>query len=260
MDLDNTLVPEMANYERAFDDGCRPIADGLGLDVVLLRRSVFDAAHRLWAASPWSAYCLRLGVGSPTSLLTDLPGDPPELTPIRQWLPEYRRESWARGLEAQRVATPLWEASGPRLAAAFRERQRSFCPPYPDAIHAVDRAGRDHRLALTTNGPGDVQRAKLRASGLSRFFPVVVVSAEIGSGKPEPTMFRSALDRLGVRADEAVVVGDSEGRDIAGAVDEGIASVLVDRGRVPAVRDSRANATIATLSDLPSALATLSAM
>ena len=229
------------------------------MDVTLLRRSVFNASQQLWMASPWAEYCLRLGVGSPTSLLTDLPGGPPELAPIRQWLPAYRRESWARGLEAQRVPPPAREDAGPRLDAAFRAQQRTFCPPYPDAVYAVERASREHRLALTTNGPGDVQRAKLRVSGLSRFFPVVVVSAEIGSGKPESPMFRSALDRLGVRADEAVVVGDSVERDIAGAVGVGIVSVLVDRSRAPAPRDSGANVTIATLADLPSALATLSA-
>lgn len=257
VDLDNTLVPEMANYEQAFDDGCRAIAGDLRLDVAALRRSVFAASHELWAASPWSADCLRLGIGSPTSLLTDLPGARPELAELRAWMPEYRWQSWERGLAAQGVDVALREESGLRLDAAFRTGQRRFCRPYPDALPAVERAGRDYRLALATNGPGDVQRAKLRASGLDRFFPIVIVSADIGSGKPDPAIFRSALDQLGVTPEEAVVVGDSHERDIVGADNAGIASILVDRSGAHAVGVPRASATIATLADLASAVAAL---
>ncbi|HEV2011746.1 MAG TPA: HAD family hydrolase [Candidatus Limnocylindria bacterium] len=258
VDLDNTLVPEMANYEQAFDDGCRAIADELRLDVAELRRSVFTASHGLWATSRWSAYCLRLGIGSPTSLLTDLPGGPPDLAELRTWMPEYRRRSWERGLAAQGVDVAFREELGMRLDAAFRARQRQFCPPYSDALPAVELAGRDYRLALTTNGPSDVQRAKLRASGLDRFFPVVVVSADIGTGKPDPEIFRIALDQLGVTREEAVVVGDSHERDIVGAFSAGIASILVDRSRTNTDGPPRATATIASLADLASAVATLS--
>src|SRR5438477_13067694 len=71
----------MANYERAFDDGCRAIAAEVGIDVSTLRRSVFEASHELWRSSRWSVECLRLGLGSPTSLLTDLLGGRPEHAP-----------------------------------------------------------------------------------------------------------------------------------------------------------------------------------
>ena len=115
-----------------------------------------------------------------------------------------------------------------------------------------------YRLAIATNGPSDVQRAKLRSSGLERYFPVVIVSEEIGSGKPEVEMFRIALDRLAVGADEAIVVGDSHERDIVGARDAGITSILVDRGAPQSQGTPRADRTIASLTDLPSAIAELS--
>jgi putative hydrolase of the HAD superfamily len=65
------------------------------------------------------------------------------------------------------------------------------------------------------------------------------VDAAVGSGahgktKPHPAIFRSALDRLGVRADEAAMVGDSPEDDVAGARALGMQAFLVDReGRFP---------------------------
>lgn len=258
VDLDNTLVPEFPNYEQAFDDGCGPIAQELGLGVSAIRRSVFDASHELWRSSPWFEECLRLGIGSPTSLLTDLSAGRPEHAELRAWLPDYRRQAWGRGLAAQGIEAASREAVGRRLDAAFRARQRVFCPPYSDAMPAMERAAAAYRLGITTNGPSDVQRAKLSASGLEQFFPVVVVSEEIGAGKPGVEMFRIALERLRVRADEAVVVGDSYERDIAGARNAGLASILVDRGDPQSQGSPSADATIASLAELRSALATVS--
>lgn len=258
IDLDNTLVPEFPSYERAFDDGCGPIASEFSLDVSALRRSVFEASHELWRSSPWSAECLRLGIGSPTSLLTDMTAGRPEHADLRAWMPEYRRAAWDRGLAAHGVATASREALGRRFDAAFRARQRLFCPPYPDAMPALERVAREYRLAITTNGPSDVQRAKLRASGLERYFPIVVVSEEIGSGKPEAAMSRIALERLDIGADEAVVVGDSRERDIAGARNAGVASILVDRGVQRSEGSPSADVTIASLAGLPAALAAIS--
>jgi HAD superfamily hydrolase (TIGR01549 family) len=65
------------------------------------------------------------------------------------------------------------------------------------------------------------------------------VDAAVGSGahgktKPHPAIFLSALGELGVRAEEAAMVGDSPEDDIAGARSLGMRAFLVDReGRFP---------------------------
>jgi HAD superfamily hydrolase (TIGR01549 family) len=65
------------------------------------------------------------------------------------------------------------------------------------------------------------------------------VDAAVGSGahgktKPHPAIFHSALDDLGVRAEQAAMVGDSPDDDIAGARALGMQAFLVDReGRFP---------------------------
>jgi putative hydrolase of the HAD superfamily len=75
-----------------------------------------------------------------------------------------------------------------------------------------------------------VQRSRLAASGIARFFEVVVTSQGCGFAKPDPRILRIALDGLGVRPREAVYVGDDPAVDGAAARAAGVPFVWVDRG------------------------------
>jgi len=87
-------------------------------------------------------------------------------------------------------------------------------------------------LGIVTNGPAEVQRAKLELLGIEKLVDFVIVSEEFGVAKPEPEIFYEALWRAGVDADEAVFVGDSAEFDIAGAHGAGIAPVWVNRNEL----------------------------
>jgi len=58
---------------------------------------------------------------------------------------------------------------------------------------------------------------------------VIVDSRTHGRVKPHPTIFRAALELLGVDAAEAVMVGDSLEEDVEGARALGMRAILVDR-------------------------------
>ncbi|MEA2465898.1 MAG: hypothetical protein QOJ57_24, partial [Thermoleophilaceae bacterium] len=57
----------------------------------------------------------------------------------------------------------------------------------------------------------------------------VVASAAVGADKPAPARFEAALAVAGCEASEAVHVGDSPSKDVAGAERAGIRAVLIDR-------------------------------
>jgi putative hydrolase of the HAD superfamily len=66
------------------------------------------------------------------------------------------------------------------------------------------------------------------------FFSFMVISGKEGIEKPDPAIFRLALERSGVTPGEAVFVGDHPQVDIAAASELGMTGVLVDRhGRYP---------------------------
>ncbi len=97
---------------------------------------------------------------------------------------------------------------------------------------------RDARIGLVTNGPSEVQRAKIRLLEIERLVDFVLVSEEIESWKPDPAIFAEAL-RLGEAAPaETVFIGDSMEHDMAGARAAGIRAVWVNRhGRARAPGD-----------------------
>ena len=66
-------------------------------------------------------------------------------------------------------------------------------------------------------------------AGLDPYLDLVVTAKEAGAGKPEPPIFRLALERAGVNASEAVYVGDQYQTDVVGARGVGIAPILIDR-------------------------------
>ena len=92
-------------------------------------------------------------------------------------------------------------------------------------------AGR--RVGVITNGPADVQRAKVELLGVEKLVDFVIISGEFGVHKPDPAIFREAL-RIGhTPAQEAVYIGDSAEHDVAGARAAGLAIVWVNRDGEP---------------------------
>jgi FMN phosphatase YigB (HAD superfamily) len=103
---------------------------------------------------------------------------------------------------------------------------------------------RGYRIGLVADGFTDTFRNVLSQHGLLHLFSVMAISEEVGFQKPDPRMFRTALDALGVREADygrVVMVGNHLGRDIKGANDLGLVSVWLRwsprRSKVPA--DSR---------------------
>lgn len=92
----------------------------------------------------------------------------------------------------------------------------------PHALETVARIAEHLPVAIVTNGITDIQRSRLALSPLKDYVTEVVISEEVGVSKPRPGIFKIALDRLGVKAGEALMVGDGVNSDIRGANNAGI--------------------------------------
>ncbi len=137
-----------------------------------------------------------------------------------------RREIVARAFpELNRDDPELLRAVADHLT---REKEKAVAP-FPGAVEAL-KALRGHgvRLGLVTNGSGGLQRAKLERYQLEPLFDAVVIEGEAGFGKPDPRIFRLALERLSVTAEQAWMVGDNLHADIDGAQRVGMRAVWID--------------------------------
>jgi putative hydrolase of the HAD superfamily len=118
-------------------------------------------------------------------------------------------------------------ATGEAMWSAQLKRNlwRRVGPGVPEALAALGGAG--IALAAVSNSEGTVE-ALLEDVGLLPSFATVVDSWVVGVAKPDPRIFTLTLDRLGVKADEAIMVGDSPSADIAGARAAGLRAALID--------------------------------
>ncbi|MBI4718630.1 MAG: HAD family hydrolase [Planctomycetes bacterium] len=127
----------------------------------------------------------------------------------------------------------------------------------PDALGVVERlhrAGLKLGVISNTFVPGFAIDAFLLQEGLLGYFPVRIYSSEVRYMKPDPKIFRMALDQLGVPARRAAFVGDNVRKDIWGAARVGMKTVLVRRsGRRPWV-GAPPDAFARGLADVPAVL------
>jgi len=94
-----------------------------------------------------------------------------------------------------------------------------------EALDAV--RARGVKVAIVSNSEGMLDRL-FADLGILRHFDTVVDSGKVGVEKPDPRIFRIALDRFGVPAERALMLGDTFVTDIAGARAAGMRAALVD--------------------------------
>jgi HAD superfamily hydrolase (TIGR01509 family) len=117
------------------------------------------------------------------------------------------------------------------LAACYRDAMAARGDLLPGCRGTLRRLARRFQLATVTNGTDRVQRARLRAAGIDRYFAHVVTSESAGSAKPDPRIVRVALAALGVSAGEAILVGDDPATDGRAAARAGVRFCWMDGGK-----------------------------
>jgi putative hydrolase of the HAD superfamily len=142
----------------------------------------------------------------------------------------YYRPEALSGRDAESLATLRLECTRVFLESAGAEVEPgSFVSSFMGAIAFEPMPGAVETLAgLRARGLGlavvsnwDVGLAEhLERMGVASFFSAIVTSAEAGAAKPDPAVFRLALERLGVQPGRALHIGDEpedeEGAQAAG--------------------------------------------
>ena len=225
-DLDDTLVIEEASAEAAFIETGELAKAKYGLDPHELHATLRRTCRELWYAFPSHPYCKRVGISSWEGLWSEFTGADSDLKPLHDWAPTYRFESWRIALFSHGIADPALAAE---LAETFPRLRRRKNVVYPDTAPALTRLSREHSLGLLTNGAPDLQRRKIEDAGIAGYFDEVLISGEIGIGKPDRRVFEMILGRLKANEDTALMIGNSLTTDIQAAHQAGLRAVWVNR-------------------------------
>jgi len=236
LDLDDTLIEE-ESHARAQLRNTAQLVEGIDTDT--WDDVVIDSARALWRASEYYPEFLGLGFASWEGLWATFEGVHPRLEGLASWATWYRTEAWRSALASIGQVDEAAGVLADALSTRHIEGQRSGHPVLPGAVELVRRLSSEVPVAVVTNGPPDIQLLKIEQAGIGSYLSAVVISGEIGIGKPDPAAFGRALELLGVAPEHAVMVGDSWERDVSGALASGMRAIWISHGRARPDSDSR---------------------
>ncbi len=143
-------------------------------------------------------------------------------------------------------------------AEVFRAASRRQLQLYPDVKKTLNTLGKKYRLAAVSDGQSQWARAELASVGLNGCFHPFIVSGDYGYRKPDERLFKKALKKLDMTADEVVFVGNDMYRDVFGADQLGIKTVLFRSNQgEQEYCGTKADAEITAFSQLPAAIKTI---
>ena len=108
----------------------------------------------------------------------------------------------------------------------FMHRTSSKPHLFPHTIEILDYLKPNYKLYVITNGFDESQAKKMKSSGLDDYFELVVTSETTGHKKPDPRIFRYAMQQAGASKENSLMIGDNPISDIKGAYDAGIDQVF----------------------------------
>lgn len=124
---------------------------------------------------------------------------------------------------------------------------------YGDVKTVLEALHGKYQLGIIANQPLGTE-ARLKHYGIRDYFSVVLSSEEEGISKPDPELFRRALERAGCAPESAWMIGDRPDNDIAPAKALGMRTVRVRQGLgglMPVTsEDWKADHTVDSLSEL----------
>lgn len=151
-----------------------------------------------------------------------------ELTAFQSWQEVYEEhncalplEEWAKCIGNADLFDPvdyLETLLGSSVAqTAIREKRRrrhmelisalSALPGVEEYLHTAQQLGL--KLAVASSSPREWVTAHLSRLHLLSFFDILCCGDEVTRKKPDPELFLTALEKLGVRSEQAIVFEDS---------------------------------------------------
>jgi putative hydrolase of the HAD superfamily len=114
------------------------------------------------------------------------------------------------------------------LAEMYRGISRHRLRVYPHVLEVLDVLRHDYPMALVTDAQSAYARGELHKVKLLPYFDPIVVSGDFGYRKPDRRLFQAALDGMAVAAEHTLYVGNDMHRDVYGAREAGMKTVLFD--------------------------------
>ena len=226
-DLDDTLLWDSKSIEESFKETCGYANKVANVNPIELEEKVREEARKLYSSYDTYEFTKNIGINPFKGLWGDFSDEfPKEFGKMKEIVPSYRKQAWSRGLQSLGIDN---SALGEELSERFRQERKKRPYVFEHTFHVLDSLKENYTLLLLTNGSPHLQNTKLEITPeLVPYFKEIIISGNIGKGKPDSAMFLHALDRVSLRKEEVLMVGDNLLTDILGASNLGIKTVWVN--------------------------------
>jgi putative hydrolase of the HAD superfamily len=136
---------------------------------------------------------------------------------------------WRRAL-SRASGKEVSESIADKFLAALKEHPTPI-RLFSDTRRCLDHLRKEHRaLGVISNSTSEARvRQILHAAGILDYFERVVSSGTEGVEKPDPEIFHRAVERMGLRPDEALYVGNLAHTDAKAAMAAGLHALWLNR-------------------------------
>lgn len=228
LDLDGTLVDTLSGWHAAFGE---LLPELIALAPGIARLGPGDAVYDHYLRGYMHEAHLAAGYA--------------------EWSDDFVRVAFRRLVAEQGDAR---DAAATALADRYIAGSNRHMQLFPEVDAALGWLSGRVPLGLISNGLGRDQRAKIAQTRIGERFRAIVISEEVGLLKPDPAIFRYALERLGAAPQRALYVGDHPEQDVAGARGAGLLTVWMRRDDAYEGAAPEADACVGGLDELTAVL------
>jgi putative hydrolase of the HAD superfamily len=222
-DLDDTLHDDTAAYRAAARSVADTVAHERGIEAQALAEAYERAATAFW--STLSAEHLTRAIG------------------------DERERMWHQALCTAGVDDRALALQCADEYVRARAGRLELAPGALDVLVRLREGG--CKLGLVTNGFAATHHEKIDRLGLRELMDAFFIADEVGMLKPDPELYRHACRVLGSEPAGTAMVGDRYARDVLGAHEVGLFTVLLDVHGIPIPdRSPRPDAVVASIADV----------
>ena len=100
---------------------------------------------------------------------------------------------------------------------------------YPQTKEILEQLGQEYKLGIIANQLSGLEQ-RLKDFGILDYFDAIFSSAEFGLAKPDPAIFRLALQKTNCLPHQAIMIGDRLDNDIVPAKRIGMKTIWIKQG------------------------------
>ncbi len=115
---------------------------------------------------------------------------------------------------------------GIETSRVFRSASLRKIGVFPQSLRLVEDSS-DLKRCILSNGQRVFSELELRFLGLHDLFDIIIFSSDVRYKKPNPKIYRLALDRMQLEPEEVLFIGDTPENDITAPLELGMQAIHI---------------------------------